>query len=188
MKHTTAKLTLCALFAALSAILSQIAIPIGPVPINLTHISILTAAGLLGWKYAALSQLAYVAMGAVGLPVFSNFSGGMHKIAGPTGGFIIGYIVCALVTAAIIDFGDNGRSRGGTPMKILLPAMAAGWILTYALGSLWFMAVMHASLSTALMTCVAPFLIGDAAKTAISAVLINRLRPIVKSKFKQTKS
>ena len=176
MKSRTAKLTLCAIFAALSAILSQISIPIGTVPINLTHISIFTAAGLLGWKYGTFSQLTFVAMGAIGLPVFSGFSGGLGKIVGPTGGFIVGYIACALVTAVIIN-------RFGSKLTTLVLAMTAGWLVTYTIGSIWFMIVMQSNLATALMTCVVPFLIGDVIKTAVSAILINRLRPIAAARF-----
>ena len=75
MKTTSRKWVLCAFFAALNAVLAQITIPIGPVPINLTHLSTYTAAGLLGARYGALSQLVYVLMGVIGLPVFSDSLG-----------------------------------------------------------------------------------------------------------------
>jgi len=171
-KMKTAQLVLCAFFAALSAVLSQIMIPIGPVPIALTHVSIFMAVGLLGTKYGALSQIVFVLMGAVGIPVFAGFMGGMGYIAGPTGGFIVGYLGCALTTGLIID-------RLGTSVKALIPAMYAGWAVTYALGIPWFMYVTNMHLIAALIYMV-PFLPGDLLKTILSAVLVNRLRPKVR--------
>ena len=168
----TRESVLCAFFAALSAVLSQIAVPIGPVPIALTHISIFTAAGLLGAKYGALSQVVFVLMGAVGIPVFTGFSGGLGWIAGPTGGFIAGYVGCAFTTGLIID-------RTGSSVKMLIPAMYAGWIVTYALGIPWFMYVTNMNLTAALIYMSA-FLPGDLVKTILSAILIKRLRPVLK--------
>ncbi|MDF2889402.1 MAG: biotin transporter BioY, partial [Lacrimispora sp.] len=99
----TKEITLCALFASLTAILSQITIPIGPVPINMAHLSVFLAAGLLGSRLGALSQLTFVLMGAAGLPVFSGFNGGLTRIAGPTGGYIISYVVSAYVIGWILE-------------------------------------------------------------------------------------
>lgn len=85
-----------ALFAALTAVFSQISIPIGPVPVNLALLAVFTAAGLLSPGRAVLSQVVYLLLGAVGVPVFSGFRGGFAVLAGPTGGYIVGYIVAAL--------------------------------------------------------------------------------------------
>ncbi|OPX42659.1 biotin transporter BioY [Ruminiclostridium hungatei] len=79
-KNKTKELALCALFAAMTAILPQISIPIGPVPLNLAHISTFIAAGLLGAKSGALSQIIFAFTGAVGLPVFSGFMGGSNVV------------------------------------------------------------------------------------------------------------
>ena len=80
------KLTLCAMLAALTAVMSQLLIPIGPIPINLAMLSVFVAGGLLGSSAAALSQTVYVLMGAVGLPVFAMLTGGIGIVLGPTGG------------------------------------------------------------------------------------------------------
>lgn len=168
----TRELALCALFAALNAILSQISIPIGPVPINLAHISTFLAAGLLGAKYGALSQVIFVLLGAVGLPVFSGFSGGLGRLAGPTGGYIIAYVFTAFLSGLLID-------RLGTSRKALFPAIYAGWILTYAFGTLWYAFSTHTGLIASLLICVVPFLPGDLAKTFLSVELIKRLRPML---------
>ena len=164
--------TLCALFAGLSAVLSQISIPIGAVPVNLTHVSIFVAAGLLGAKKGAISQIVFVLLGVIGIPVFSGFTGGIGKIVGPTGGFIIGYIACAFIAGIIIN-------RFGKSIPVLLLAMYSGWIVTYILGSAWYMFVSGTSNVTAVLTvCVLPFLLGDSLKTILSVVLVNRLKDV----------
>jgi len=168
---------LCALFAALSAVTAQIILPIGPVPISFTHVSIFIAAGLLGARYGTLSQLVYILLGAMGVPVFAGFMGGMGIITGPTGGFIVGYIGCAFVVGTLI-------SRFGTSYKVLFPAMYAGWITSYAFGIPWLMHITGMNLTAALLSCV-PFLPGDLLKTIISAVVINRLHPVVKNMIKK---
>ena len=167
------QIVLCAIFAALSAILSQVAIPIGVVPINLTHVSIFMAAGLLGAKRGALSQLVFVLLGAFGAPVFSGFTGGLERLVGPTGGFILGYILCAFAAGLIID-------RFGVSVKVLVAAMLAGWVVTYVPGILWFMRQMEVGFVQSLSLCVLPYLPGDAVKTVLCVVLIRRLRPALR--------
>ena len=164
-------LCLCALFAALSAVLSQLAVPIGPVPINMVHISVFTAAGLLGSKYGTVSQVVFVLMGAVGLPVFSNMSGGIGVIAGPTGGFIVGNVLCTLVAAFII-------SKRGRSVPSLIIAMYAGYVFTYAFGIPWMMHITGMELVPTLIFMTS-FLPGDALKVAVSVVLVRRLYTVI---------
>jgi len=176
-KMKTVNMALCALFVALSAVLSQISIPIGTVPVNFTHISIFLSVGLLGTRYGTLSQIVYVILGAIGMPVFSGFTGGLGWVMGATGGFIIGYVVCAFVTGIIID-------RFGSSIRVLFLAMYAGWSITYLIGIPWFMIVTGTtSVAAALTACLLPFLLGDLVKTILSAVLINRLRPVLRKQL-----
>lgn len=91
----TRNLILCALFAALTAVLSQIAIPIQPVPINLATFSVFVAGGVLGAKRGAISQAVYVLLGAVGLPCFPPLAEEWGSCLGPTGGYIVGYVAAA---------------------------------------------------------------------------------------------
>jgi biotin transport system substrate-specific component len=165
----TKEITLCALFASLTAILSQITIPIGPVPINMAHLSVFLAAGLLGSRLGALSQLTFVLMGAAGLPVFSGFNGGLTRIAGPTGGYIISYVVSAYVIGWILE------RFGKRTVKALAISILAGWLVTYAFGTLWFTYITHTSFTAALSLCVIPFLPGDLLKTCIIIILVRRL-------------
>jgi len=174
MITTSRKWVLCAFFAALNAVLAQITIPIGPVPINLTHLSTYTAAGLLGARYGALSQLVYVLMGVIGLPVFSGFSGGPGRIFGPTGGYIIAYIFSAYLSGFLMErFGKKS-------MKAMAAAIYAGWILTYLFGTLWYCLITGTGFVAALLVCVLPFLAGDCLKTFISISLIKKLHPIMR--------
>jgi biotin transport system substrate-specific component len=171
-KVKTLALCLCGLFAALSAILSWTSIQIGTVPIAFTHISVFLAAGLLGPLYGTVSQIVFVLLGAAGIPVFTGFSGGLGVIAGPRGGFILGYLATAFVTGLLIN-------RLGTKVPALLAALAAGWVCTYAIGVPWIAWQTGTGLLPSLSAYCLPFLPGDAAKTAICVVLIARLRPIL---------
>ena len=169
----TKELTLCALFAALTAILSQISIPIGPVPVNLAHISTFLAAGLMGSGLGALSPLIFVLLGAAGLPVFSGFHSGLAWIAGPTGGYIIGYIVSAYLTGWILE------RFGKRTVQSLVVSILSGFLVTYVFGTIWFTFITHTSFSAALGLCVIPFLPGDLLKTCLVVVLVRRLYSLV---------
>jgi biotin transport system substrate-specific component len=171
-KIQTWHLILCALFAALTAVLSQVAIPIGPVPINLATFSVFCAGALLGPRLGALSQLIYVLLGAVGVPVFTMFSGGVGRLVGPTGGFIVGYVAAAWIVGML-------AGRWGDKFPMLILAMVAGAASYFLLGTLWYMISTKSGLIQALMACVIPFLPGDALKMILAAILTLRMRPIL---------
>lgn len=171
MKKTVV-LIFCALFAALTAVCSQIAIPMVPVPVNLAMLSVFVAGGFLGAKYGALSQFVYVALGAVGVPVFSSFRGGFGVLVGPTGGYIIGYIAAAFVTGLIIQH-FNAR------LPFIVAAMITGLLVCYTLGTAWFMFSTNNGLVQSLMLCVVPFLVGDALKIVVATTLVHRLRIVM---------
>ncbi len=174
MKSLTLKgMILAAVFAALTGILTQIQIPVDLVPINLALFSVFLAGALLGPKYGALAMVVYVLLGAVGLPVFSGFSGGLHKLVGPTGGYIVGYVACAFLVGFL-------SRRWSLRFTMLAIAMILGTLACYALGTAWFMIVTGRDLATSLGLCVIPFLPGDAAKILLAALLAGRLRaPLV---------
>lgn len=168
----TVQLSFCALFAALTAVCSQIAIPLAPVPVNLAMLSVFVAGGVLGPKYGPLSQLVYVLLGAAGVPVFSSLSGGVGVLVGPTGGYIVGYIAAAWLTGFLVER-FHGQARW------IIAAMIAGLVLCYLLGTAWFMFVTKTGLAQSLMLCVVPFLVGDALKIAVGTVLVSRLRVVL---------
>ncbi|MDR2524822.1 MAG: biotin transporter BioY [Oscillospiraceae bacterium] len=163
-------LVVCALFAALSAALSQVSVPLGLVPVVMTHIAIFSGAGLLGWRLGALSQIVFIALGAVGLPVFAGFKGGIGHLFGATGGFIWGYFLSAVFIGLLADrFGRRWA---------MLPAMALGVLIIYLPGIPWFMHVTGFSLTKAIGACMLPYLPGDFIKAAASVVLVWRLAPV----------
>lgn len=162
-------LVYCALFAALTAVFAQIVIPIQPVPISLATFAVMMCGLLLGWKYGALAVIVYILLGLVGVPVFAGFKNGAAALAGPTAGYIIGYIPYALLAGlAFPRFEKNFRGR------CLL--LAAGAVILYLLGTAWFMIQSGRGLWDSLSLCVLPFLPGDAAKIVLAALLAPRLR------------
>lgn len=168
-RSQTQGMVLCALFAAVTAVLSQVAIPLPLVPINMALLAVYLSGGVLGARFGALSQVVYVCLGAVGLPVFSFFRGGIGILLGPTGGYIAGYIVAAAVVGFWVE-------RRGERFWQLVLGIALGMTLCYVLGTAWFMVVTQNTLSAALGACVLPFLPGDMVKIALAAVLIPKIR------------
>lgn len=166
----TRYMALCGLFAALTAICSWISIPLGftPVPVNLATLAVFLAGGLLGPKFGPVSLAVYTMAGAVGIPVFSGFRGGFSVLAGPTGGFIVGYIAAAFIVGFLC-------CRGGSIVRTVL-ALIAALTACYALGTLWFILSTGTNVSTALVSCVIPFLPGDAIKIAAGTILLRRLK------------
>jgi biotin transport system substrate-specific component len=162
-----------AVFAAVLCVISPFVIPIGPIPLSLATFAVYLAAAALDWKYAALAVLLYVLIGLAGVPVFSNFSGGFQKLVGPTGGFLIGYILCAVTTGLILK--KREQKRWLYPV-----AMIAGTVVLYLFGTVWFMILMQATLSKALLLCVIPFLPGDAFKIILASVIAPQLRKVLK--------
>ncbi|MFU0832056.1 MAG: Biotin transporter [Oscillospiraceae bacterium] len=170
-KNTTFELVMCAMFAALTAVFSQLAIPIGSVPINLATLSVFLSGGILGMMGGLVSQVVYILLGAAGLPVFAGFSGGIGVIAGPTGGYIIGYAAAAALVGFMVD------KLGRKPFPLAV-SMLAGLAVCYFLGTAWFMIVTKRALWDSLTLCVFPFLIGDALKIAVATVITDRVAAI----------
>lgn len=162
-------MVLAALFCALAAVLAQIQIPLPAVPISLTTLAAYLCGALLPPRHAAASMLCYALLGAVGVPVFSGFVSGPSILAGPSGGFIFGFALMAWLTARLV------RRLGASPRALVI-AMAAGTIACYALGTAWFILVTGTGVAGALLTCVVPFLPGDAVKMLLSAHLAGRMK------------
>lgn len=165
-----------AMMTTVTAICSWITIPLPftPVPINLATLAVFLAGGLLGTKYGVLSQVIYVLCGAVGLPVFAGFSGGAGVLAGATGGFIAGYIVCALLVGLLSSSGGNTTSA-----VRLSASLATGLIACYTLGMCWFMLSTGSDLKAGLLACVVPFIPGDILKIILAVILIKKLKKVI---------
>ena len=167
-RTATRSLVLCALMAALTAICSQIQIPLPMVPINLALFAVHLSGALLGWKYGALSMVVYALLGVIGVPVFAGFGSGPAVLFGKTGGYAIGYILTALLTALL-------TKALGRKFWSLCVAMVVGCAACYVLGTIWFMILTGADLVSALGWCVLPYLPGDAVKIVLAAVLTMQL-------------
>ena len=165
----TCQLVLAALFAALTAVCSQIQIPLPMIPINLALFAVHLCGALLGAKWGALSMAVYALLGAVGVPVFAGFGSGPAVLFGKTGGYIIGYILCAAIVGLL------SRRLGFTFPKLCL-SMVIGVAVCYVFGTAWFMVISGLNLATSLSYCVLPFLPGDAVKILLAAFLALRLR------------
>ncbi|MBQ7934622.1 MAG: biotin transporter BioY [Lachnospiraceae bacterium] len=135
-------------------------IPISPVPISLCTLAIYFCGYLLGSKCAVVSVLIYLLIGFLGVPVFSGFTSGPGHLLGPTGGYLIGYLLLALIC---------GQSRGKSRSHLLVSCLT-GTIICYALGTLWLALQNQLSLPTACMAGVVPFLIGDFVKLFIVTI------------------
>lgn len=163
---------LTALFAAVLCVLAPWAVPVGFVPVTLATLGVYLAAGLLGpWRGTAAVGL-YLLLGAVGLPVFAGFSGGAQQLVGLTGGYLWGYLLCALAAGWLIR---------RAPRPVLVPLwLVTGTALLYAVGTLWYCRQTGAPPGTALSTCVLPFLPADGVKIAVATALILPLRGRIK--------
>ena len=161
-------MVLMALFAALTCVLAPLSIPIGPVPISLTNLVIYFSLYVLGWQRATITYLVYLLLGLVGLPVFSGFEGGVGKLAGPTGGYLIGFIFMAIISGLFVKMKEDevilNRVLG-------IAGMILGTLVAYAFGTAWFCYSTGTGLSAALALCVIPFVPGDLVKIIVAAVI-----------------
>ena len=165
-----------AVFAVIMAICSWISIP-AAVPFTLQTFGVFVAVGVLGGKRGTLSILVFILLGAIGVPVFAGFSGGIGVLAGTTGGYIIGFLFSALVMWAM-------ESLWGKKPVIQILSMVVGLAVCYAMGTIWFMVVYTKTsgavgLGTVLGWCVIPFIIPDLVKIALAFVLSRRVRKFV---------
>lgn len=171
-KFKTIDIVYIGLFAALIAVCAWISIPM-TVSFTLQTCAVCLTAGLLGWKRGTLTVLVYILLGMVGLPVFTGFKSGIAAVTGPTGGYIVGFIFTALIVGLAAD-------RLGKRLWANILFMAIGILVCYLFGTVWFMIAYKVTFASALTTCVIPFLIPDAVKIAVAAILVNRLKKFVK--------
>lgn len=162
-------LTTCALMAALMCVLGPMSVSIGPIPVSLTNLVIYLTVWLLGAKTATVSVAVYLLLGAVGLPVFSNFSGGLGKLLGPTGGYLIGFLAVAYIGGLVVT-----KTRGN--VFATFAALVVGTAVLYTFGTVWFLVLTKAELGYALSVCVTPFIGLDLAKMALATVVGKPIR------------
>ena len=160
-------MTRCAVFAGSLCLCAWIAVPVGDMAVTLQTLALFLSLGVLGGKQGTITCGVYILLGAVGLPVFSGFQGGLGMLLGPTGGFLLGFFAAALVfwlATALFP-------------KAVLPAMLLGQLACYALGTLWYgYAYLQGNWAGAMLQCVLPYLIPDSIKIFVAWILSKRLR------------
>ena len=159
------KMAIIALMTAVLCILAPISIPvfISPVPISLGVLAIYLTAYVLSPLDATISVIIFILLGTFGLPVFSGYSGGLSKLVGPTGGYIIGFLFTVYITSLFIHM------KKGIIFGVI--GMITGLALCYILGTIWFSYQQGKGFIASLLLCVVPFLIGDAIKIIVAVIL-----------------
>lgn len=175
-KMNARDITYIALSAALIALCSWISIPT-TVPFTLQTFAVFCVLALLGGKRGTLAVLVYILLGAVGMPVFAGFTGGIGILFGTTGGYILGFLLSGLLYWLCEKLTENRIAK--------LAACVLGLIVCYAFGTAWFMNVYARNsgaigLATALSWCVIPFVVPDLVKLVMAFVLADRLKKVLK--------
>lgn len=159
-----------AMFGAVTAVGAFIIIPIPPVPITLQTLFTALSGALLGGSLGALSQVIYVLLGIIGLPVFAGGKAGLGVLFGPTGGYLIGFIAGSYIIGKIIEIKNNAGL-----FRIVI-AMVIGFLVLYTIGILQLSVVAKLGFAKALSVGMIPFLIGDAVKIAVATFVTLKLR------------
>lgn len=167
-------LTAAAMLTAITAVCAQIMVPLPftPVFFSLAVLAVFLSGAVLPPRWAAASQLCYLALGCFGVPVFGGFKGGPGVVLGPTGGYLIAYPLMALVIALLL------RGRKKTFWRCM-GAMILSLAVCYILGTAWFCVQSGADVAKALGACVLPFILPDLLKGAaasFSAVALSKAR------------
>lgn len=161
---STKDLTVCSLFAAMTAILAQISIPFpGGVPLTMQTVAIALTGIILGSKKGFISICVYILLGAIGMPVFANFSGGLQIISGPTGGFILSFPIMTFIIGFVCERCDD--------KFMILGSIIVSAIVNYTVGTIYFAVVTNSSLMTGFLACVVPFIFTDIIKALLSTII-----------------
>ena len=173
----TRSMVYIALFAVLMAVCAWISVP-AAVPFTMQTFAVFLAVGVLGGRKGTLAIAVYILMGAVGMPVFSHFTGGLGVLFQATGGYILGFLFTAL-----LQWGME-TALGRRPWVRII-SMVLGLLACYAFGTAWFVILYTRStgaigFGTALLWCVAPYILPDLAKMALALTLTRRLRSALK--------
>lgn len=170
-KYHTEVIVLVGLFAGILSFVAPIAIylPFTAIPISLATFAVYLAGAVLGPYLGTASVGIYLLLGLTGVPVFSGYSAGIQKLAGPTGGYLIGYLFMAFITGLAVR--HFPKKYFGYPVGMIL-----GTIACYIVGTGWFMLQSGTELKAALSMCVYPFIMGDIIKIIAAITLAYPLK------------
>ncbi len=158
----TKDLVLTGMFTAILCVMSQIAIPVQPIPFTLSLFALFLIGALLQPRYAFLSALVYLLLGAFGVPVFAGLKGGLMHLTGPTGGYLMAYPLMTLITSLFYMLTKKHR------ILSLTLGMTISLFLCYLIGTLWFTHITGKTLYVALTLCVFPFVPFDILKIVLA--------------------
>ncbi len=164
MNKSLRTLIFISLLAAILSITSPLSFNVGAVPITLATFMIYLIGGITKKANGLFSVLLYIVIGIIGVPVFSNFRGGISVILGPTGGFIIGYLPMVFIISLM-------TSIDKTKIYWYIISMILSTIVCYLCGTIWFMINTSTSFVNSLMICVVPFIIFDVIKMFIATIV-----------------
>jgi biotin transport system substrate-specific component len=172
-------MTRVALMAAVTAIAAQIAIPLpfSPVPFTLQVLAVILSGLLLGPRYGALAQVIYVLVGAVGVPVFAQFHGGLGVILGPTGGYLLSYPIAAAMAGLAARAASNAIRHRALWVSFLWGSV--GLAAIYALGATWLSVAAHLPFAVAVVQGVLPFVVFDLIKVGLAALVAVAAAPAI---------
>jgi biotin transport system substrate-specific component len=163
-----------AVMAAVMCIVGPLSIPLpmSPAPVSFTNLVIYLAVYLLGTRAGTISYLIYLMLGLAGLPVFSGFTGGLSRLASPTGGYLIGFVALALICGFF-----NEKFHGNRLFYVA--GMILGIAVTYTVGTAWLAWQSHLTPTAALFTGVIPFIPGDTVKIIAVALICEPARKLM---------
>ena len=172
-----ATMTRAALMAAVTAVAAQISVPFFPVPFTLQVLAVILSGLLLGSRYGALSQAIYLLVGALGVPVFAQFKGGLAVILGPTGGYLVSFPVAAAVAGLAARAARDASRRRALWTSFLWGC--AGLAVIYAVGATWLSVVTDLPLAVALAQGVFIFVPFDLIKVALAGLVAVAAPPAI---------
>lgn len=156
-------ITTIAIFSGIISIISPITIPIGIIPLTLSTFAIYLIGALTKKYIGVLATIIYIFMGIIGIPVFSNYSGGIGVILSITGGYILGYIPCVFIISIITSI--NKKNIFLYPISMIL-----GTLICYIIGTLWFMMQTKNSIIETILITIVPFIIFDIIKIVLATI------------------
>ena len=154
----------CGCCAALMAVCAWLAVPLGDTAFTMQTFGVFLTLFLLGGGKGSAACVAYLLLGAVGLPVFSGFQGGLGVLLGPTGGYLWGFLILCLCYWAL------GKNIGE------IAALVLGLLLCYGCGTVWFFLAYVGSFWAVVLKCVVPYLIPDVLKLSLARLISKRMK------------
>lgn len=158
-------IVLIAAGSVLMTVSAKLTVPFWPVPLSMQTFAALLIGAAYGWRLGGITVLAYLAQGAMGVPVFAGAGAGLPYLLGPTGGYLLGFIMAAMAVGWLAERGWDRR------VLTTLAAMVIGNLVIYGLGVGWLTTIVG-SVERAFALGLVPFLLGDALKIALATALL----------------